>query len=577
MKLLFNGPILTMSGDSATVAALAYDPETGLVVAAGDEAATRAAARQAAGGRQLEEIDLRGRGLLPGFIDAHHHLCLNLLYGVAVDCSPAKVSDAQDVVDRLAARARETAPGQWVVGKQYDEWRLAGRAHPTREHLDAACPDHPALLMHYSFHEGVANSRALAALGLDRHTPDPVGGRILHDPRGRLTGRLLETAVSVVEGRAQASMLDQDREGYAARLDRYQRQLFAAGITRLADPAVSPTFERLYRELRDQGRLRIPLVMMPVGEGGFLVSPSDRLDSGDRTGAGPEELRIGSLKLFFDGGAQCAVALSPSQVARVATSSLWTALSTFSLAPFQASGRLSLRLGRDLRVHTGVLLYADDASATRMVQQATDRGWAVAIHSVGNEATARAVTALAAARDQHPQAPPPRVEHATLLDAALIERLAEARITVVAQPHFISIFEGEGIPPTPGLSRVALRSMLQAGVPVAGSSDSPVTPFEPLLGIRSAVTRRVGAGPPVDPEEAIDAEQALALYTRSAARACGCLDSCGTLEVGKRADLVILSADPRTSDAGELDALKVEQTVLGGETVFQSLRRIGPR
>ena len=564
MKLLVNGPILTMTGDDTEAQTLAYDPTSGRIVAVGDEAATRAAA----GKEAVQEIDLGGRTVLPGFIDAHHHLCLNLLYGAAVDCSPDKVSGVEEVMDRLGQAAQHTAPEQWVVGKQYDEWRLEGRAHPTREQLDAACPDHPALLMHYSFHEGVANSRALAALGMDRHTPDPVGGRMLRDARGRLSGRLLETAVSVVEARAQLSMLDQDRDGYATRLEHYQQVLFAAGITRLADPAVSPTFQRLYGELKDEGRLRIPLVMMPVGEGGFLVAPTDRVASGDRTGAGPEDLRVGSLKLFFDGGAQCAVAMTPSQVARVAVRSLWTALSHRSLAPFEANRRLSLRLGRDLQVHTGVLLYADDHSASRMVREAVDQGWAVAIHAVGNEATARAVTALSASRSQHPLSPPPRVEHATLLDDALIRGLAEAQITVVAQPHFISIFASEGIPPTPGLKRVALRSMLRAGVELAGSSDSPVTPFDPLLGIRSAVTRRVGELA-VDPDEAIGPEEALALYTCNAAKACGCLESCGTLEPGKRADLVILSGDPRTTDAGELDALKVERTVLGGETVFE--------
>ncbi len=569
MKLLFNGPVLTMTEDHAEVRALAYDETGGRIVAAGDEESVRAAAQKAAVGAEVEEIDLRGRAVLPGFIDAHHHLCLNLLYGVAVDCGPAKVNGVDDVVARMGRAARDTAPGQWVVGKHYDEWRLAGRQHPTREHLDAACPDHPALLMHYSFHEGVANSRALAALGMDRHTPDPEGGRILHDRRGEPTGRLLETAVSVVEAQAQLSMLDQDRDGYAARLARYQKDLLSAGITRLADPAVSPTFQRLYGELKEQGTLRIPLVLMPVGEGGFLVAPRDRVDQPERTGHGPDELRVGSLKLFFDGGAQCAVTMTASQVARVAAHGLWTALSQRSLAPFEASRRLSVRLGRDLRVHTGVLLYDDESSATRMVRQAVDSGWSVAIHCVGNEATDRAITALAAARDHHPASPPPRIEHATLLDDKLIARMAEAGITVVAQPHFISIFDGEGIPPTPGLKRVALGSMLAAGVNVAASSDSPVVPFSPLLGIRSAVTRRVGHGPPVDADEAISPEAALGLYTREAARACGCSETCGTLEPGKRADVVILSGDPRTGDMEELDALRVEETVLGGETAFE--------
>ena len=563
MRLLFNGPILTMTDDHAEVEALAYDPDTGLVVAAGDEAATRAAA-----GPGAEELDLSGRAVVPGFIDAHHHLCLNLLYGAAVDCSPGRVDSLDDVARLLGQRAAATAVDQWVVGKQYEEWRLAGRQHPTREHLDAACPDHPALLMHYSFHEGVANSRALELMGIDRHTPDPEGGRILRDRSGVPTGRLLETAVSVVEARAQLSMLEQDRAGYVERLEAYQQELFAAGVTRLADPAVSPTFQRLYHALKDEGRLRVPLVLMPVGEGGFLCSPTDRMEQDDRTGAGPEDLRVSSLKLFFDGGAQCAVSMSVGQVARVAAAGVLDALRSRSLTPLLAGTRLAPRLGRDLRLHTGVLLHHDEASACEMVRRAVERGWSVAIHAVGNEATARAVTALAAVSDQHPASPPPRIEHCTLLDDALIGRLADAGVTVVAQPHFISIFESEGIPPTPGLKRVALRSMLDAGVAVAGSSDSPVTPFAPLLGIRSAVTRKVGDGEPVDPDEAITPEQALALYTRSAAKACGCEETCGTLAPGKRADLVVLSGDPRTTHEGELDALRVEETVVGGASVF---------
>ena len=572
MKLLHNGPILTMRHDRAEARALAYDPDNGRIVAVGDEASTRAAVCQAAAGAAVEELDLAGKAVVPGFIDAHHHLCLNLLYGAAVDCSPAKVSTVEQIAERMSRAAGTTEPGQWVLGKQYDEWRLQSRAHPTRQLLDAACPDHPALLMHYSFHEGVANSAALAALGIDRHTPDPPAGRIVRGAGGEPTGRLLETAVSVVEARAQASLLEQDRPGYIARLGPYEEALLAAGITRLADPSVSPTFERMYQQLHRRGQLRLPLMMMPVGQGGFLTAPLDRMQQDRRTGEGPEQLRVGPLKLFFDGGAQAAVALTPSQLARATAAVLRAALRGRSMTPLYAVRRSSMRLGRDLRFHTGVSFYDNDADAGEMVRQAVSHDWSVAIHAVGNVAVDRATAALAASRHRHRVSPPPRIEHATLLDDQLIARLADAEITVAAQPHFISIFEGDGIPPTPGLKRVAIGSLLRAGVHVAGSSDSPVTPFEPLIAMGCAVNRRVGAGPQIDPDEAISVEQALALYTREAARACGCSDHCGTLEPGKRADLVLLSADPRTDD---LASLRVEQTILGGETVFSSANHNG--
>ena len=227
-----------------------------------------------------------------------------------------------------------------------------------------------------------------------------------------------------------------------------------------------------------------------------------------------------------------------------------------------------MRLGRDLHFHTGLRYYPDDAALLRLTTAAVERGFAIAVHAMGNEAVAQALRLYAAVGSRHTAAVPPRVEHAMLADGAQLRRARDLGAMMVVQPPFLALPSAAGVPAPPGLRLFGFRSMLDAGLQVAGSSDAPVTGFAPLDAFRDARFRRDHEGVPTRPEEAVTGYEALAMYTREAARACGCLTTAGTLAPGKCADLVILSRDPCTATEDELRATRVVETVVGGETVW---------
>jgi len=207
-------------------------------------------------------------------------------------------------------------------------------------------------------------------------------------------------------------------------------------------------------------------------------------------------------------------------------------------------------------VTTGVLHYAPEESLA-MVADAKNAGFGVAIHAIGNLALGHAIDAIERAK---PHAHASRIEHATCVDRASLTRLADLGAIVVSQPIFLDLPAIANAPTPSGVRLLPFRTLLEAGVTVAGSSDAPCATFDVLAGVRAASERTVR------PEERLDRRTAFALFTRNAARACGALDVTGTLEVGKRADVVVLSGDPI---AGPLDGICLEQTILAGKTVFE--------
>jgi predicted amidohydrolase YtcJ len=513
-----------------------------------------------------ERLDLAGKTVIPGFVDAHHHMLLGAIYGTTVDCHPAQAPSIEAIQRALHERSRSSAPPAWIVGLGFDQWRLPRLRAPDRDDLDRAVCERPVLLLHHSFHQGVANSRALELCGIDERTPDPPGGQIERDRRGRPTGRLFEIAFSRVEAIARSSVVSELGGDLFEAIRGYQQRLLACGITRLCDPTVPRSLRPIYFEARARGVLSIPIVMMPVSEQGYLVQPWELLEEA-APGSGPEALRSGPLKLFFDGAERCALCLSPGQAARSLLSATALSLRERSLRPLRALASAPARRGADRLLHAGTLFYSG-AEANEIVARAVERGYAVAIHALGNEAVAQALTALARVRKLHPEHPPPRIEHALMLDDALVLRAAELGVMVVTQPAFLEPLGAMGVPELGGLELLPLRTLADCGVRVASSSDGPIG-FDPLLALRAAVTRRATATRKLHPEQAISPESWLRMATREGARAAASLDVAGSIEPGKRADLVVLNHSPL--DPKAIDTLRVDATLLAGELVYGSL------
>jgi hypothetical protein len=546
------GPIRAMDDRDTRADALAW--RDGTIIAVGSEAEVRAVAREA----KVHEVG--DATVLPGFVDAHQHPSVSALYDGGLPLVPPEVTDIESLLRRVRAAASDRPEGEWLVFTRWDENLLAERRPPTRAELDDAAPAHPVFALHYSCHRGVANGRALERASIDEHTPDPSGGAIGRK-NGKLDGLLVERGMSRVESLARRALTARDVEGFFARLAEHHRALVAAGITRVVDACVPRELVELYRAAEDRGLLLVPTLMMPVSTEGWLEAPWDALD-GPVTGTIEGKLEFGPVKLVFDGAPSCAMCLGWVQSAATTLRAFVMAVRRGSLDPIRNAFSVEPRPG--LRIRTGIEIYSRD-EAKQVIGAAIERGFAVATHAIGNEAIDHVLDVYEAARGLD-RAGAPRIEHASFVSRDLVRRIAGAGIAVVAQPSFLSLPAYDVAPSIPGIRNAALRWFLDAGIAVAGSSDAPVAGFDPLDGIRAAVRRRTASGRVYEPDQRLSLDEALAMYTRTAARVSGAGDRCGTLEAGKRADLVIVDGL-----GAELERARVRATIIGGDVVFGSL------
>lgn len=532
----------------------------GTIAAVGSEQEVRRAV-----GDVAARIDLGGRALLPGFVDAHHHYCLAALDRRAPDLHLPPGSSLRELLAGVE-RAVAEQPAGWVRVHGYDPLKLRERRPPRAEELDEVCGERPLLVMAYSLHEGCLNSRGLKEMGWSRGSADPPNGCLVRR-RGRLTGEIAEGAFFLAEARSRGSLPESEAGAWPAECEAHGRDLLQAGIVRVGDAAVPPAFERLYEQAAADGRLPVAVHRMPVGPGS-LIEP--RLE-GEPTGAGPARAPVGPAKLFMDGADRCAACFTLREAAQALGAQIGKGVGGAGLAALRAVARAGrVQRGADGHLHRGMLFWDREAlSAT--LRRAAERGFQVAQHAIGNEAVAVALAALdrtAAELDRCPGAP--RLEHAMLLEPGQPQRIAAAGAIAVPQPYWIyDIGDQLKVAPLPPSIRTfGLRDLLDAGVELAGSSDYPVAGYDVLAAVRAAATRRTRSGALFEPEQAIGVEEALRAYTRGAARALGVEAEAGSIEPGKRADLVALSSDPLAADPDRLDQLTVDRTWVAGELAF---------
>lgn len=523
--VLFNGKVVTVDTAFSLQRTVVVRGER-IVAVGGDELRARF--------RGTREVDLRGRTLLPGFIDAHMHA--GAADPRAVDLDGAR--SIAEVQARVRERARALGPGTWVLGGGFAEQDLAERRFPTRAELDAAAPENPVFVDRAGGHGRVANSRALRLAGVGRRTPDPAGGEIERDARGEPTGVLRERAAWVLVARVVPPLPEaEDRAGLVVFLAELPRM----GITSFVEAAnVSrrwTTFREIYREHGDS--LPRAAIQFQIPERAEAVRAFlDRLEP--RPGEGDARLRVGALKLIVDGG--------------------YSGGAAATLVPYRG------------RPEWFGILRTPPAELRAIVREAHGRGWQIGFHTIGDAAAKHTVDAVGEALREAPRAGHRHyLAHMSVLPPpATLRAMAEHGMLVVQQPSFVWINDGMYQMHLEGerLARAnAMRTPLRHGVHLALSSDN--LPLGPLVGIQAAVTRRGRRGTQFSPDEALTVPEAIRAYTKGAAYVTGEEGIKGSLEPGLLADMVVLSEDPLTVDPARISEARVEMTIIGGRVVFE--------
>ena len=537
-RIIRGGPIVTVNPAQPTAEAVAI--ADGRIVAVGSETEV---ARLA--GPATEMVDLAGRTLVPGFVDGHSHFCSLIDVQTQALCASPPAGPCRSVADVVAElqqvrRRRQLGPGKFVLGYGYDPELLAEKRPPTKRELDAAFPDNPVILVHVSGHGAMLNSRALAAYGITSATPTPVGGVIGREPgSNEPDGLLFETAFLPIF----AKVPGPDGDEAIRLLEAGQELYLGAGITTAQEGATMKHQVDLLRTLAGRKRLKLDVVMLP------FIAEIDAVFAGRPPRNEPEytdRLRIGGVKVVMDGSPQGRTA----------------AFTT----PYLTDGPAGQKGWR------GELSFPQPV-LNDWVKKVYDGGATLFVHCNGDAAIDALLEAHRFAAAGAPETPRGTVGvHSQFIRRDQLEKFRAWHIT----PSFFTIhcfYFGDTHVTNRGRAQADLispmRSARALGLRPANHTDFNVCPIDQLFTIHTAVNRVSRSAAVIGADERITPLEALEAVTIDGARLYGEERSKGSIEVGKLADLVVLSANPLTVPADTIRTIRVEETIKDGATVWK--------
>lgn len=517
--LLYNGKVVTLDEASTIASTVAID-DGRIVAVGGDELLDRYDA--------ANTEDLRGRVMIPGFVDSHTHIRGRPRRFIDL----AATRSIRELRQQVAAKAAELGPGEWITGYGWSEDVMEEQRRPLRSDLDEAAPRNPVYLERAGGHSTVVNSLALQIAGVDTFTPEPEGGVIERGEDGELNG-IIRESMNLVRVYIPEATDDDVRDSLVAKL----REQFSLGITSLVqaedDIEHFAEWQRIYGE--NPGALPRAAVQL-AWEGNEAMAVFGR-----KTGDGDENLRVGAIKIFVDGG--------------------FTGPAAYTKQPYRGEteyrGKLSLP-PEELR---------------DIIRDAHAAGWQLGIHAIGDAAIELTVDELVLALQDAPRADHRHyLNHFTVMPSdETMQLMASNGIAITQQPNFTYTLEGRYVDYLDGERLVhnnSLRTPMEHGIHVAISSD--ILPIGPMVGIYAAVTRKgmSGASYGAD-EESISVIEALRGYTQRGAWLTFEEDLKGSIEAGKLADLVVLDRDILSIDPEKIMSVQVDQTWLGGRLVYE--------
>ena len=534
--VLLNGKVITMSPGNRIAEAVAM--YGGRIVGVGSTESMKDLAT-----RSTRVIDLGGRTVLPGLTDPHVHLAdfgtedLNTL-----DCRDfhTNIRTLEHVLEQIEVHARRIPKGEWIraQGSPMQDFRMPEGRFPDRSDLDRTVPDHPVVIA-FGAHVAIANSKAMAELGVDENTKPPAGGRMERDEAsGLLTGRFFERAQYLVRRPIGDFPLEKKKLGI---LDAAAKCL-QRGVTTIHDIAQDPITVSAYQELCAEGRLplRVSLLIRVIES---KIGPESLLQLGLKNGFGNDWFKLGGVKISIDGGA------------------------TGHQAAFSEGYP-------DDRCNCGLIRIPSDE-----LEDVTGRyhnaGHRICIHAMGDVAMDMSLSALEKAivarpRDDHRH----RIEHmgnwmVTPARMETMRRLGIIPVPNIAFGHYLH----DSLSSMLGADRMTefmnFKSMIDAGLPITSGSDGPsYWAVDILRDIGIAVTRRTRTGERFLTSEALTREQALRLMTTNAAFSGFEEKIKGSIEVGRLADVIVLEEDIMTIDADRIKDMRVDLTIVDGKIAY---------
>lgn len=501
----------------------------GVVRAVGSASACRAVL-----GRSPKTVDLKGGTLLPGFCDCHMHPISTIFYVMNIDLKGMR--DMDDLIRRLSEAARDIPPERWVIGLNFDEQDMETPCLPTRHDLDHVSATRPVILVKHDGHSIIANSPAMAAAGVTTETRAPEGGLIERDEKGAPLGIFRENAKPLILNHMPLPTLEE----LVAGASQASKILLGHGITSLG-----VILESGQEDSGSIGVYDVPLIELlrpHIPQALYALVMSKDIAAvlqlkatclGDASG----RTRVGGVKIIADG--------------------TFGSLTAAMDEPFS-----------DAEGNQGFMLYSED-ELYDLMSKTHRAGLQLGIHAIGDKANRICIELYerllkANPRPDHRH----RIEHASILNTDLLMRAKALGLVLCMQPMFIHS-DMPYLAKRIGQARMAhtypLRTILDMGITVAGSSDAPVETLSVMQAIECALTREGYV-----PEQAISVAEAIAMYTMQAAYAQFEENTRGSISVGKQADFVLLEESPFTVPPEELHAIPIRATMIGGETRFTS-------